>query len=259
MIDKTDNSGRLLIGDGDLSLESLDRLCGGAVKILQPCGGYRFSLDPLLLSAFAEIPEGATVADLGTGSGVIPLLLAKAGKGRQFVGFELQMEVAERAARSVVLNGRAEQIRIVGADVRDLPEEFGAGSFDAVVTNPPYRKPTSGRVAPGAERGAARHELSGGLTDFLRTSALLLNNGGRFFIVYLAERLAELLDEMRTYRLEPKRMRLVHSRDGEAAKLVLVEGRKNARSGVKVEAPLIVYREGKGREYREEMEKLLNR
>lgn len=234
--------------------ESLDTLRAGDVTIIQPRAGYRFSLDPLLLCAFADIPAAAKVADLGTGSGVIPLLLAQAGKGRTLVGIELQTDLAERAGRSVALNGLEERIRIVNADLRDLPAEFKAGSFAAVVTNPPYRKVASGRVAPGAERGAARHELAGGLTDFLRAAAFLLNNGGRFFIVYLAERLAELCDEMRTFRLEPKRLRTVHARAGEAAKLVLVEGRKNARPGLKVEAPLIVYKEGKGRDYTEEMQ-----
>lgn len=237
-----------------MGTESLDTLLSGEVKILQPRTGYRFSLDPLLLASFADIPAKARVADLGTGSGVIPLLLAGAGKGREFVGIELQEELAERAARSVALNGLAERIRIVRADLRDLPVEFKAGSFAAVVSNPPYRKPASGRVAPGAERGAARHELAGGLTDFLRAAAFLLNSGGRFFIIYLAERLAELCDEMRTFRLEPKLLRLVHSRIGEPAKLVLVEGRKNARSGLTVEAPLIVYKEGKERDYTEEMQ-----
>lgn len=239
------------------SVESIDSLCGGEVKVVQPRVGYRFSLDPLLLAAFAEVPATATVADLGTGSGVIPLLLARVGKGRQFVGIELQEDAVSRAKRSVVLNRLEDSIRIVRADIRDLSGDFAAGSFVVVVTNPPYRPPASGRIAPGAERGAARHELAGGLTDFLRTAAFLLNNGGRFFIVYLAERLAELCDEMRTFRLEPKRLRLVHSRRGEAAKLVLVEGRKHARPGVKIEAPLIVYRDGVGREYTEEMQTLL--
>mgnify|MGYP001450412771 CR=1 FL=1 len=238
--------------------ESFDSLLAGRIRILQPNSGYRFSLDPLLLCAFAGIPGNARVADLGTGSSVIPLLLARAGKGREFVGIELQAELADRAARSVALNELNERIRIVCADVRALPAELTAGSFAAVVANPPYRKPSSGRVAPGAERGAARHELAGGLTDFLRAAALLLTNGGRFFIVYLAERLAELCDEMRAVRLEPKRLRTVHSRAGEAAKLVLVEGRRNGRPGLRVEAPLIVYREGKGREYTEEMQGIFN-
>ena len=236
--------------------ETRDELHAGGVKIIQPRKGYRFSLDPLLLCAFAEIGSQVRVADLGTGSGIMPLLLAQAGKGRTFVGIELQAELADRARRSVVLNGLEERIRIICADVRELPAEFAAASFDAVVSNPPYRKPATGRVAPDAERGAARHELAGGLTDFLRSAVFLLHHGGRFSVIYLAERLAELLDEMRTFRLEPKRLRTVHSRTGEPAKLALVEGRKNARPGLTVEAPLIIYREGKGRDYTEEMEKI---
>jgi tRNA1Val (adenine37-N6)-methyltransferase len=227
------------------------------VQILQSPDGYRYSIDPLLLCAFASIPLTARVADLGTGSGILPLLLARGGKGREFVGIEIQSEMAERAVQSVALNGLAERIRIVNADLRALPAEFAAGTFAAVVSNPPYRKPSSGRVAPGAERGAARHELAGGLSDFLQVAALLLNNRGRFCVVYLAERLAELLAEMRTHRLEPKRLRMVHSRAGEPAKLVLVEGRKNAAPGLTVEAPLIIYRGGAGRDYTGEMERIL--
>ncbi len=226
------------------------------LHILQSPAGYRYSVDPFLLSAFATLPATARVADLGTGSGILPLLLARSGKGGEFVGFEVQEEMAARAAQSVALNGLEGRVRIVRADVRDLPEAFAPGSFAAVVTNPPYRKPCNGRVAPGVERGAARHELAGGLTDFLRGAAFLLDNRGRFFIVYLAERLAELLDEMRTYRLEPKRLRLVHARAGAPAKLALVEGRKNAGPGLAVEAPLIMYREGAGRNYTEEMEEI---
>ena len=226
------------------------------LHILQSPAGYRYSVDPFLLSDFAALPVSARVADLGTGSGILPVLLARSGKGREFVGFERQAELAARAAQSVALNGLAGRIRIVWGDIRDLPQEFGPGSFGAVVSNPPYRKPSSGRVAPGAERGAARHELAGGLDDFLRAAAFLLDNRGRFCIIYLAERLAELLDGMRTNRLEPKRLRTVHARAGDPAKLVLVEGRKNAGTGLTVEAPLIMYREGTGRDYTEEMESL---
>jgi len=140
-------------------------------------------------------------------------------------------------------------VHIEAGDVRALPDDWRGESVDVVMTNPPFRPPTRGRVSSGVERGLARFELAGGLSDFLRAAAFLLKNGGRFYIVYLAERLAELLDGMRTYRLEPKRLRLVHSRTGAAAKLVLVEGRKNGRSGMTVAAPLIVYQAGKGREY----------
>ena len=223
--------------------------------ILQTRDGYRYSLDPLLLCAFATIPAQALVADLGTGSGVMPLLLARQGKGREFVGIELQPELAARAAASVRLNGLEERVRIVCGDLRALPAEF-TGHFDVVVTNPPYRRTASGRVAPGAERAAARFELAGGMADFVRAAALLLKPGGRCCVVHLAERLAELFDELRACRLEPKRLRLVHARVGTAAKLVLVEGRKAARPGLTVEAPLIVYGDGEGRPYTGEMREI---
>jgi tRNA1Val (adenine37-N6)-methyltransferase len=233
--------------------ESLDSLQGYDLRFPQARDGYRFSLDPLLLCAFAEIDSRARVIDLGTGSGVIPQLLARMGKGREWVGLELQSALVERARRSVCLNGLAERVHIEVGDVRALPVGWRGESFDAVVTNPPYRPPSRGRVSPGAERGLARFELAGGLTDFLRAAAFLLKDGGRCYIVYLAERLAELLDEMRTFRLEPKRLRLVHSRSGAPARLVLVEGRKNGRPGLTVEAPLMIYRGGTGRDYHEEI------
>ena len=230
-------------------METLDSLHGFNLQFPQARHGYRFSLDPLLLCAFAEIGSGARVVDLGTGSGIIPQLLARVGKGREWLGLELQPDLVERARRSVSLNGLTGQVRIVPGDVRMLPGDWQEGGFDVVMTNPPYRRPSEGRVPPGDERARARFELAGGLPDFLRAAAWLLNNGGRFFIVYLAGRLAELLDGMRTCRLEPKRLRLVHPRPDEPARLVLVEGRKNRRPGLTVEAPLVLYLPGAGRNY----------
>ena len=238
-------------------METVDFLQAFNLQLPQARDGYRFSLDPLLLCAFAEIDRHARVVDLGTGSGIIPQLLARAGKGREWVGLELQAAMAERARRSVNLNGLAGRVEITVGDVRALPADWAAGRFDVVVSNPPYRPPTRGRVAPGAERGLARFELAGDLNDFLRAAAFLVKNGGKVYLVHLAERLAELLDGMRTYRLEPKRLRLVHSRAGEAAKLVLVEGRMNRRPGVVVEAPLYLYRAGEGRDYTSEALEML--
>ncbi len=160
--------------------------------------------------------------------------------------------MVDRARRSVQLNGLEDSIRIIQGDIRDLPEELSAGSCDIVTANPPYRNQDTGRVAPDDERGMARHELSGGIDDFLRAAAFLLKNGGRFYVVYLAERLAELLTKMCCFRLEPKRLRMVHSRAGEAARMVLVEGRKDGKPGMVVEAPLIIYK-GEGRGYAEEV------
>ena len=173
-------------------------------------------------------------------------------EARDITGIELQSEMVERARRTVQLNGLEELIRIVQGDIRDLPEELHAGRFDVVSTNPPYRSLDTGRVAAGDERAMARHELAGGLDGFLCAAAFLLNEGGRFYVVYLAERLAELLAEMRCFRLEPKRLRMVHPREGKPARMVLVEGRKNGKPGLIVEPPLIIYT-GEGRDYTEEV------
>ena len=221
--------------------ETIDDLRPSGLKIIQPRVGYRFSLDPVLLCAFAALGGTERLADLGTGSGVMPLILAGRGHEGSIVGVELQPQLADRARRSVALNGLQDRIAIVEGDLRALPVSLAPGTFDGVLCNPPYRKPGTGKVAPGSERGAARHELAGGIGDFVRAAAILLRPGGRFFVIFLAERLTELLAVMSREGLEPKRMRTVHSRTGEGAKMVLVEGRKGGRAGLAVEAPLFVY------------------
>ncbi len=220
--------------------ETLDDLRVGGLKIIQKRDGYRFSLDPVLLCAFARVGEGERVADLGTGGGVIPLILA-CRSAAAVVGVERQPALADRARRSVSLNGLGDRVAIVEGDVRRVADFFAPQSFAVVVSNPPFRPPGSGRTAPQTERAAARHELAGGLGDFLRAAAWLLPDGGRFYLVYLAERLTEVLEGMRRAHLAPKRLRCVHGRLGDPARMVLVEGRKNGRPGLVVEAPLFVY------------------
>jgi len=229
----------MMIRDG----ETLDELRLAGLKIIQAAGGYRFSLDPVLLCAFAEIAPGERVADLGTGSGIIPLLLAQRSNAGAIVGVERLSALAERARRSVALNGLQQRVTIVDGDLRQDHDELPPQAFDVVLANPPYRRPGTGRVAPGMERAAARHELAGGLDDFLVEAVRLLRDGGRFYVVYLAERLADLLEQMRHRQLEPKRLRCVHGRGGEAARMVLVEGRKRGGPGVRIEPPLCI-REG---------------
>lgn len=232
--------------------ETLDDLTVGDLKILQAKSGYRFSIDPVLLSAFIPNLKNARVVDLGTGNGIIPLLLSVRKETQAITGIELQSGMVGRARRSVELNGLAGSICIIQGDIRALPEELSAGSCDIVTANPPYRSQETGRVAPDDERAMARHELSGGIDDFLRAAAFLLNSGGRFYIVYLANRLAELLSGMRRIRLEPKRLRMVHSREGAPARMVLVEARRDGKPGMVVEAPLVIYK-GEGRDYTEDV------
>ena len=228
--------------------EVITELKAGGLQILQKTDGYRFSIDPVLLCAFADIPADARVADLGSGSGVVAMLLARRGKGSSILGLELQPEMVERALRSVRLNSLQSKVEIVLGDVRELPPELVPGSFDAVTCNPPYRKVSSGRIAPNFERAQARHELAGGIDGFVKAAAALLKSNGGFFVVFLTERLVELFGEMRKHRLEPKRLQMIQSRSGERSGLVLVEGRKDGKEGLVVEAPLVVY-VGSGREY----------
>jgi len=222
------------------------------LKILQTEDGYRYSIDPFLLAAFVSLSAGANVADLGSGSGVIALLLSQKDPVAKVVGLELQDALVERSRHTVALNGFQDRIKIVQGDVRALPASLMPGSFDVVVSNPPYRTAGSGRLALGDERSRARHELAGGLVDFLTAASSLLKSGGLFFIVYLAERLPELMAEMSCLKLEPKRLRMVYSREGGEARLILVEGRKNARPGMKIESPLVLYKGG-GRDYTDEV------
>lgn len=230
--------------------ESLDDLRLGGLRVLQSKEGYRFSLDPVLLCSFGREGAGSRAVDLGTGSGVIPLVLSRITNADLIVGVEVQAAMAERARRSVELNGLGEKVEIREGDIREIKDFMQAQCCDSVFCNPPYRRVESGRVAPGEERSRARHEIAGGIEAFIGAASWLLGDGGRFYIVYLAERLAELMGLMRESRIEPKRLRTVHSRMGEEARLVLVEGRKGGRPGLKVESPLVIF---EGEEYTEEL------
>ncbi len=221
--------------------ETLDDLRLGGLKIIQARDGYRFSLDPVLLCGFARISAGDTVVDLGSGSGVIPLLLARQSAAGKIIGVERQPAAAERSRRSVRFNGLDGQISIVQQDLRQLREVLAAESAQVVISNPPFRRPGSGRLSPCSERAQARHEVAGSLADFVAAAAWLLGTGGRFYMVYLAERLAELLELLRQAGLEPKRLRCIHSRIGENARMVLVESRRGGQPGLSVEAPLTIY------------------
>ncbi|HLN87465.1 MAG TPA: tRNA1(Val) (adenine(37)-N6)-methyltransferase [Candidatus Limnocylindrales bacterium] len=233
------------------SSESLDALFDGQLKLFQSRRGYRFSLDTLVLAYFTTLRRRDRVIDLGTGNGVIPLILSRLHPAATITGVEYQSAMVERAARNVKLNQLDARIFICRGDVRVADAIGAAGSFDVVVCNPPYRRRASGRISPNDEKQIARHEIHGELGDFLAAGAYLLRVKGRIALVYLASRAVDLLSSMRQARLEPKRLRMVHSfKDGEAS-LILVEGVKHGRSGVEILPPLIVYREGK--EYSDEV------
>jgi len=235
--------------------ETLDVLYEGKLRLFQDRNGYRFSLDALLLAHFMTCRRGEKIVDLGTGNGVIALTLAYLHSSLAITGVEIQLSMLDRATRNVRMNGFQERITITRADVRNIQKTLSPESFAAVVCNPPYRRPTSGRISPNIERRIARHEIAAGLADFLRAAAHLLPTKGRIAMVYPALRVVDLLQSMRNIKLEPKRLRMVHSFADTKASLVLVEAVKGGRSGNEVLAPLVVYE--KGKQYTTEVEAML--
>ncbi len=238
--------------------ETLDGLFQGALKIIQRREGYRFSVDAPLLASFVRLKRGERVVDLGTGSGVILLILAKRyPQVGELVGVEIQQELVELARRNVILNEMEGLIRIVHGDIRGIKNFFDAGSFDVVVSNPPYYPLHERRSGYLSQRAMARHEVAGGIREVMVASSYLLREGGRGYFIYPSRRAATLIHQMREARLEPKRMRWVHSFEGEPAKMVMVQGVKGAGEGLEVEPPLFIFRSPG--EYTQEMETVLFR
>ncbi len=225
--------------------ETLDALFDGRLSLYQSRAGYRFSLDALLLAHFVTVKRAARIVDLGTGNGVIPLILADLHPLVHVTGIEVQPPMVERARRNIELNRLGKRIEIVRGDVRNFKSIRGSETFDGAVCNPPYRKSTSGRLSANPERQLARHELAGTLEDFLGAGAYLMRSKGSLAVIYPAVRGADLLTAMRRMQIEPKRLQTVHSFAGSEATLLLVEGVKGSRSGLKVLAPLTIYRNGK--------------
>jgi tRNA1(Val) A37 N6-methylase TrmN6 len=236
--------------------ETLDTLFNGELAILQSRRGYRFSLDALLLAHFAAHKGTEKVADLGTGNGVIPMILSRRNPAVFVWGLEVQEALASRARRNLQLNGMDKRVQIVQGDVRTIHRMAVPESFDAVLCNPPYRRPSSGRASPNAEKKIARHEVMGTLQEFLTAGRYLLAFKGRMTLVYPAVRCTDLLHAMRDAGLEPKRLRMVHSFPDTEASLVLVEGIKGGKSGIKILSPLIVYQSGQ--KYSPEVQSMLD-
>lgn len=220
--------------------ETIDELQGYGLRIVQERHGYRFSLDPLLLCAFASPAPGARVIDLGTGSAVIPLVLARRTEETTFVGVELLDGMAELAQRNVQLNGLADRITILREDVLGIRKRFPVSSFDLVLSNPPYRKRGTGKVSPKAGRDDARHESTATLADFLAAAKYLVKPTGRICFIYHPARLPELFAEAQLQKLAPMRLRLVHGTADAEARMALVEFAKGRRGDLKVLPPLVV-------------------
>ena len=223
------------------SILTTDSLFDARLKILQKKKGYRFSMDAAILAHHVHLKASDVAADLGTGCGVIPLILALETPSVTIYGIEIQKDLAELASRNVKVNGMEASITIVHGDMKDLKSRLEPGTFDVVFSNPPYRKILTGRVNPEAERAVARHEIEATLSDVVSAAKLLLKPSGRFVVIYPAARAVDLLVRMRTFKIEPKRLRLVRPRQGSEAILVVAEGVKQGNPGLSVDPPLTIY------------------
>ena len=222
--------------------ERMDDLQRGGLRIIQRESGFRFGTDAVLLADFAAAKRGERVCDMGTGTGVLPLLIAARAEGTTFDAFEAQGDVADMAWRSVQLNALEARIRIHHADCREAARIIGHGVCSLVVTNPPYTAAGAGLVSPDGGRAMARSDSDCPLPEWMAACARVLKNGGRLCCVFPAPRFLQLCDAMRAARVEPKRVRCVAARADAAPKLVLVEGHKGGRPGLHVGALLVTHR-----------------
>jgi tRNA1Val (adenine37-N6)-methyltransferase len=231
--------------------ETLERLLDGRLQVLQPSKGYRFSVDALLLASFFRERPGEQILEVGPGCGIISLILALRNPTVRITGIEIQEELADLARRNVALNGLTERIDMQTGDIRQVAKHLPPSSFDAVLFNPPYRRLLSGKVNPNRQKAVARHEVKGSFADFLRGARHVLKPAGRVAFIYPAPRSTEAIYRMRHEKMEPKRMRLVHSYPDSEAAFILVEGIKEGGEELHILPPLFVYKTGK--EYSEEM------
>lgn len=221
--------------------ERLDDLQKNGYRIIQNPEKFCFGMDAVFLSGFAKVKPGENVLDLGTGTGILPILLEAKTKGKHFTGLEIQEESADMARRSVALNGLEDKIEIVTGDIKEADTLFGAASFDVITTNPPYMTGKHGLVNPDMPKAIARHELMCTLEDVVQTAARLLHSKGRFYMVHRPFRLAEIMTVLVKHRLEPKRLRFVYPFVDKEPNMVLIEALRGGNSRVTVEKPLIVY------------------
>ncbi len=233
---------------------TLDDLVLDGRKIWQLKDGFRLGLDSVLLSFFAGVSTGDMVADLGTGVGVLPLLITALTREVKFYAVEIQKELAVLAEKNINLNNIGNSITIFQGDLREIDKKWGTGHFDYVVTNPPYRKTGTGRKSLSSSKRIATEEVFCNLGQVLNMSAKLLRPGGKVALVHKSDRLTEIIDQCMDNQLQPIRLRFVHALVNEKANMVLVEGEKQSKRQLTIEPPLIIY--GKNGEYVKELQEI---
>ena len=223
--------------------ERVDDLQYKGLKLIQKKDGFCFGLDAVLLANFVDIKKNSVVIDLGTGTGIIPILIAGKTNAKSVTGLEIQEEMAEMAQRSIEMNGFIERVKIVHGDIKKSVEYFGASSFDAVVSNPPYMCHGGGLLNESDTKAISRHEILCTLEDVIGVSSKLLVPGGQFAMVHRPDRLVDIVWLMRKYSLEPKYIRFVHPSPYKKPNLLLIKGTRQGRPQLKMMDPLYVYDE----------------
>ncbi len=236
--------------------ETLDSFFKGKVKIFQKKKGYRFSIDAVLLADYVLRKKCDNILDIGTGCGVVPLMIAKKNQHCRIVGVEIQDSLYDLAIRNITENGFQDRVTIIKHDIRDIKSVFLQESFDLIMANPPYVKVDSGRLNPEAEKAIARHELTMSLSDLVRTIKYLLTPTGKAVVIYPSKRAIDLIEELRRCNIEPKYMQVIYSSVNSEGKLVIVEATKSSKKGgLKILPPCILY--NLDNTYTKEIEKIL--
>ncbi len=223
--------------------ERLDDLQRNGYRIIQNEEKFCFGMDAVLLSGYAKVKAGESVLDMGTGTGIIPILLEAKTEAGKITALEIQEESADMARRSVALNGLSERISVVTGDIKEASGIFGKAVFDVVTCNPPYMNDNHGLKNPELPKAIARHEVLCSLEDVVREAAAVLKPNGRFYMVHRPFRLAEIFEVCKKYKLEPKAMQLVHPFADKEPNMVLLECLKGGKPMIKIAPPLVVYKE----------------
>ena len=238
--------------------EKVDDLEFNNLKIIQNKNEFCFGMDSVLLANFAkDIKEKNKIIDLGTGTGILPILLAGKIKNLDIVGIEIQKQMADMAIRSLKLNNLEKNIKIINEDIKNINKIFNKNIFDVVITNPPYKKINTGLINESEGKLIARHEIKCNLEDIIFTANYLLKDKGIFYMVHRPERIVDICELLRKYKIEPKIIKLVYPFQNKAANLILIKAIKNANRFLKIEKPLIVYKNNG--EYTEDILKIYNK
>lgn len=228
--------------------ERIDDLEIKGMKIIQNKNGFCFGIDSVLLSDFAkEIKNGAKCVDLGTGTGILGILLCAKTNLSQIIGIEIQEEVAEMANRSIILNNLENKFKIININLKEIKNNkinyLEKNSFDYIITNPPYKKLNTGKINENKKKLISRHEITANLDDFIEVANYLLKDKGTIFMVHRPERLADIIEKMRKEKIEPKEIKFVYPKVNEEPNLILIKGVKNAKPFLKINKPLYIYNE----------------